>query len=271
MSRIPYSARELAFIEARKALTRVAIHAAFVRQFHRTDVTVEHIKALCSRKGWATRQPWSADEDTTLRALYPDTPTEQVAQRMRRSLSSTYQRAKTLGLRKSAAYLASPASGRTNGRQGIGTRFAKGHVPVNKGKAMPFHPNSAATRFKAGQRPHNTKYLGHERISKDGYVEISVNERNKHTGFERRHVLKHRWLWEQQYGPVPDGFALKSLDGNKQNTDPSNWVLIPRAILPRLNGGRHGRTTYDNAPAELKPTILAVAKLAHAAKSRRAS
>jgi hypothetical protein len=35
--------------------------------------------------------------------------------------------------------------------------------------------------------------------------------------------------------------ALKCLDGNKQNTDPSNWEAVPRALLPRLAGGnRYG-------------------------------
>jgi hypothetical protein len=67
----------------------------------------------------------------------------------------------------------------------------------------------------------------------------------------------------------PDGHVLKCLDGNKQSTDPSNWELIPRALLPRL-GGRFGRD-YDNAPDASKPTIMAVAKLEHAARSKARS
>lgn len=144
--------------------------------------------------------------------------------------------------------------------------FEKGAVPVNKGKACApgtggRHPNARKTQFKRGQEPHNTKYLGHERVSKDGYVEISVAERNPHTGYERRYVQKHVHLWTQKHGPVPEGFVLKSLDGDRSNTDPSNWELVPRALLPRLNG-RFGRD-YDKAPAALKPTIMAVAKLEH--------
>ena len=138
-------------------------------------------------------------------------------------------------------------------------RFAKGAVPANKGKKMPFNANSARTQFKPGNLPHTARYLGHERVSKDGYVEISIDETNPHTGFERRYVLKHRYAWEKANGPVPDGMCLKCLDGNKQNTDPTNWDLISRRLLPRLNG-RFGRN-YDDAPAELKPTIMAVAKL----------
>jgi hypothetical protein len=148
-------------------------------------------------------------------------------------------------------------------RTGRTGHFAKGSTPANKGKRMPFNPNSAATRFKKGQLPLNTKYLGHERLSKDGYVEISVAETNPHTGFERRYVLKHKHLWEKANGPVPDGMALKCL-GDRSNTDPSNWVLIDRAILPRLNGGPHKSfMLFDQASPELRPAILAVAQLAH--------
>lgn len=200
---IPYSAEELAFIEARKTMPRRELHAEFVKTFGREDVSLENFKGLCKRKGWMT------------------------------------------------------------GRTG---RLEKGNVPANKGKKMPYNPNSARTRFKKGHLPHNTKYAGHERVSTYGYVEISINERNPHTGFERRYVLKHRWLWEQKHGPVPEGMALKCLDGNKLNTDPSNWKLIPRGMLPRLNG-IHGRG-YDDAPAELKPTILAVTELEHRARER---
>lgn len=194
---IRYSSAQLAFIKRRRKLPRRELHAEFCRAFRRRDVSLENLKALCSRKGWYT------------------------------------------------------------GRDGC---FNKGHAPANKGKKMPYNANSARTRFKKGGLPANTKYAGYERVSKDGYVEISVEQTNPHTGFERRFVLKHRWLWEQKHGPVPEGMALKC-KGDRLNTDPSNWELVPRALLPRLNG-RFGRG-YDAAPAELKPTIMAVAKLEH--------
>jgi hypothetical protein len=65
---------------------------------------------------------------------------------------------------------------------------------------------------------------------------------------------------------VPGGYALKCLDGNKLNTDPGNWEAVPRALLPRLNG-KSGRN-YDRAPDELKPTIMAVAKLEQRVRER---
>jgi len=146
-------------------------------------------------------------------------------------------------------------------------RFPPGSVPAIKGKRMPFNPNSAATQFRKGQRPHTAKDVGHESIDKDGYVRVCVAEPNPYTGAPTFMAFKHRWLWEQKHGPVPEGCALKCLDGNKRNTDPANWEAVPRELLPRLNG-RFGRG-YDAAPAEIKPVIMATAKLEYAARVLR--
>ena len=144
--------------------------------------------------------------------------------------------------------------------------FEKGAIPANKGKKMPYNEHSARTRFKTGNIPHNARYLGHERVSRDGYVEISVAEVNLHTGYERRYVLKHKYLWERLHGPVPNGHVLKALDGNRRNTDPSNWTPINRRLLPLLNG--HRGPHYDSADPEVKPLILTVAKLKRARHDR---
>ena len=146
--------------------------------------------------------------------------------------------------------------------------FEKGQEAHNKGKKMPFNPNSARTQFKKGQLPHNTRGAGHERIdSKDGYVIMIVDEPNPWTGAKTRPVHKHRYLWEKANGPVPEGHRLKCLDGDKTNTDPSNWEAIPMELAPRLNG-RFGRG-YDEAPAEVKPTIMLTAKLEHAVREAK--
>lgn len=151
--------------------------------------------------------------------------------------------------------------------------FAKGRTPENKGKKCApgtggRHPNARKSQFRKGNQPHNTKYLGHERVSQDGYVEVSIAEENPHTGFERRYVLKHRHLWEQANGPIPEGHFLKCLDGDKTNTDPSNWEALPRAVLPRLSGGRWHKPYHEYEP-ELRPVILNIAKLDHKARVLR--
>jgi hypothetical protein len=148
-------------------------------------------------------------------------------------------------------------------------RYEPGREPENKGKTMPFHLNSAATRFKKGNMPHNSRGPGHERVdNKDGYVVMIIDEPNPWSGAATRPVHKHRYLWEKANGPVPDGHLLKCLDGDKTNTDPSNWEPVPRGMLPRLNGRWTG-LKFDNAPAEVKPTLMAIARLDNQAREAR--
>ena len=147
-------------------------------------------------------------------------------------------------------------------------RFPKGAVPVNKGNETPYNAASAAHRFQPGHRLGMAamlwKPVGSERMDKEGYIERKI-----HDGLpaESRWRAVHRIEWEAANGPTPDGMCLKCLDGDRTNTAASNWVAIPRALLPRLCG-KSGRD-YDHAPAEIKPAIMAAARLAHAAREAR--
>lgn len=149
--------------------------------------------------------------------------------------------------------------------------FPKGSTPPNKGRRGYCAPGSEKGWFKKGQRPSTYRGAGHEYLdTKDGYVWLIVEDGIRYPSQPNRStraVLKHRWLWEKANGPIPPKHVLKCLDGNKQNCDPSNWLLVPQAILPRLNGRWTG-VAFDEAPAELKPTILAAALVNHAARQR---
>ena len=147
-------------------------------------------------------------------------------------------------------------------------RFPKGAEPHNKGKR--FAPRGSEKGwFRAGERhgkaARNYKPVGTERISEDGYLERKV-----HDGLplQSRWRAVHLIRWEEANGPLPEGYALKCLDGDRLNTDPSNWRAVPRALLPRLAGC--WTIGYDQAPAELRPAILATAELAQAAREARA-
>lgn len=155
-------------------------------------------------------------------------------------------------------------------------QFVKGQAPLNKGKRCApgqggRHPNAQRTHFKPGVRQGIAgslyKPIGTERVSREGY-----RERKIHDGMP----LQSRWRavhlieWETANGPIPKGHCLKCLDGDRSNTDPSNWKLIARGLLPRLNGGKATKgVPYDSAPPELKPTVLALAELGHAMKAAR--
>jgi hypothetical protein len=201
---ISYSPKELAWIERHRTTPRREAHVRFCRRFNRDDVSLDHFKALCTRKGWGT------------------------------------------------------------GRTG---RFSKGVIPHNLGMKMPFNVNSARTQFKKGVRRGIAvevyKPIGTERITVDGYVERKI-----HDGLplQRRWRAVHLINWEALYGPLPKGHCLKCLNGDKRNTDPSNWTLISRRMQPFLNG--HRGPNYDQAVPEVKPAILTLAKLKVARFSR---
>jgi hypothetical protein len=156
--------------------------------------------------------------------------------------------------------------GWTTGRNG---RFAQGHSPANKGRKGHSAPGSEKGWFKKGERQGVAvrlyKPIGTERVSRDGYIERKI-----HDGLplQSRWRAVHLIRWEAENGPVPQGHCLKSVDGDRTNTDPSNWIAVPRALLPRL-AGRWRETPYDSAPPELKPVLLTIARLAHAAREKR--
>jgi hypothetical protein len=266
--RISYSPAEMVWLEDNRTLVISDYHAAFCAAFDRTDATTAHLHGLRKRKGWKVGRAsgryvgrhlkFSAAEIDWLR----DNATMTIGD-YHTAFCSTFVRTdmtaqKLHALRKRQKW----KTGRTG-------HFEKGAAPWSKGKKLGNNPGSARTQFRAGQLPHNTKYAGHEHVRTDGYVEISVDETNPHTGFQRCYVQKHRWLWEKAHGPVPADMVLKCR-GNRLNTDPSNWELVPRAILPRLNGHKGTRLAYDAAPEEIRPTILAVAKLDHQIRKKTA-
>lgn len=106
------------------------------------------------------------------------------------------------------------------------SQFKKGNISFNKGKKQKDYMSkeaierTKATRFKKGNEPHNTKYNGHERITKDGYIEIRIKK--------GKYILKHIHEWEKVNGKIPKGHCLWCLDGNKLNTNPDNWECITR-------------------------------------------
>lgn len=164
-------------------------------------------------------------------------------------------------------------NGWRTGRTGC---FAKGQEPFNKGKPCApgtggRHPNARKTQFKKGNRTGqanlNYQPIGTERLNEDGYLERKI-----HDGMpmQSRWRLVHLVEWEAVNGPIPEGQCLKSIDGDRSNTDPSNWQMIPRALLPRLNGGRFKKhLAYDEAVPEIRPALLTIAKIEHRARELR--
>lgn len=134
--------------------------------------------------------------------------------------------------------------GLKTGRSGC---FAKGQTSWNKGKKGYMGAN--VTSFKKGQQGWNTKPIGYERSTKDGYIEVKTAE-------PRTFELKHRVVWGKVHGEIPSGHALVFKNMNKQDCRIENLMLISRAELVRLN------QSYRNlATPETNETCVLMAKI----------
>lgn len=117
---------------------------------------------------------------------------------------------------------------------GFTGRFQKGDIPFNKGKSQKDYMSAESiektkkTRFKKGQSPINWRPVGSERITKYGYTEIKIAEPNVWE-------LKHKVLWEREHGSIPPKHVVIFADGNKENLDINNLMLISREKLLIMN------------------------------------
>lgn len=122
----------------------------------------------------------------------------------------------------------------TRKRHGIKTgsdgRFEKGHTPINKGKPK-YWIGGEETQFKEGHKPHNWVPIGSERITKDGYIQIKIQEGKFQHNWKGKHIL----IWEEHNGPLPKGHAVIFGDGDNRNFDIDNLIKVSRKQLLKLN------------------------------------
>ncbi len=222
------------------------------------------------------RKPWTTQERALLRALYPDTKTEQIAQQLDRTLTQVYQQAARQGLAKSAEYLASPAACRLRRGEhpGLATQFKKGIVPHNKGVKRPGWAagRMRETWFKPGARTgiaaRNWRPVGTILADTEGYLRIKVREAmpGEATGFGNVKVwpLLQRHVWERERGPIPPGHVVVFKNGERANCEPDNLELITRVELMRRN------TIHNRYPKEMVNTIMLLGAVKRKLRDRRA-
>lgn len=128
-------------------------------------------------------------------------------------------------------------------------RFEKGHVPANKGEKGVCAEGCKKTWFKKGNIQVNHRSVGSERINKDGYIEIKVEEPNKWR-------LKHRVVWEMAHGEIPKDHVIIFKDNDKTNTDIDNLILTEKGVNATLN-----KTGLCKMSGEFKETAILIAQL----------
>lgn len=147
----------------------------------------------------------------------------------------------------------------------VGGQFQKGIIPFTKGKkwsefmSEEGQKKSLKTCFKKGNVPANRKEIGYERVDHEGFVYVKVQDLHQNRNFKQKHYL----VWEQHNGPVPKGYILRFLDGNRQNCDISNLALV--SVSEKLILSKMQRTTNP----ELHKTQILVAQVMDKARKRK--
>lgn len=130
---------------------------------------------------------------------------------------------------------------------GLTGRFEKGITPHNKGKKFPGTGNKST--FRKGATPHNKMKVGEDAVTTDGYVKTKIAEPNVWE-------YKHKLIWTEVHGPIPEKHSIIFADGNKLNLSIDNLLLVSKAELLMLN-----RRKLISENSELTKTGLNVVKV----------
>lgn len=117
--------------------------------------------------------------------------------------------------------------------------FTKGHIPWTKGKTIEeilrdpekirrFYEN----QYKKGNVPHNALPLGTIIKNADGYL---IRKKQMEGSQWERWEMLHRAVWEKHNGPIPEGMMVTFKDGNTENCDIGNLILIDMAENVAMN------------------------------------
>lgn len=157
--------------------------------------------------------------------------------------------------------------GRNHLDSGLTGRFEKGSVPWTKGKKWSEYmspeaqENSRKTCYEHAHIPDNKVPVGTVRKTKDGYLIKKVKDR----GYQwDRWKLLHRLVWEENFGPIPEGMIVGFKDLNKENCEPDNLYLLTLGENAQMN-----KRGYRSENPEITEVGLTAVRLERAIKDRR--
>ena len=194
-------------------------------------------------KGKRKQHKWTDEEKEYLASIVKGSTYKEITEKMNDKFEYDFSEGQIKG-----------AMARYKLATGTGGYFKKGSTPWNKGTKGLTKANK--TSFKKGIIHFNYKQVGEERIDKYGYVQIKVAEPNKWD-------LKHRVIYRERYGEIPNGHNIIFADGNKMNFDIDNLIAVSKAEMLILN---NNNLRFEDK--ELTKVGVNIAKVIDKAKKR---
>lgn len=146
--------------------------------------------------------------------------------------------------------------GNHNLNSGLDGRFKKGQIPTNNYKKGEYSPGCEKGWFKKGDLPKNHKPVGSERVS-DGYLLVKTSEPDVWTP-------KHKIIWTEANGPVPEGHNILFKDGDQNNIVLYNLALVSDYELLILN-----RKKLIDSNSDVTEVGLTIAKIFSAINKKK--
>ncbi len=134
-------------------------------------------------------------------------------------------------------------------------KFSPGAAPWNAGTKGLTGANEMS--YKPGTLPPKTRPVGFESVKSDGSILVKVsadwNEKRQRFGIWQP---KHKIVWEQHHGQVPDDKIIQFLNGDRSDCRIENLTLITHSVLKSLC-----HIKFWEQPDEVKPVLLTMTKL----------
>lgn len=177
--------------------------------------------------------------------MYPEHLASEIAEIIGKTVPAIHQMAINLGVKSTPEKIARTGRMSSNHPNVIASRYKKGNIPPNKGKKVSaeVYEKMKPHMFKKGETPLNYRPVGSERVNVEGYVEIKVAD-------PKTWKLKHRVIWEEAHGPIPEGHNIQFKDGNSLNVQLDNLYMISKA-----DQLRNENSSVARYPQELRQII----------------
>lgn len=238
-----------------------------------TEFTAQKMKAFRGNHGYRNgKKQWTSEEYWKYQRRYPDGMYEFIRDN---SWGVSSQKMADMTNEKFGTNWTATGMKQFRQRHGIKSGetgwYQKGRSPANKGKkleeyvgekrAKEIKTRIEKTQFKPGQTPLNELPVGSITKHVD-YMYIKVTDEHDYLWDNWKPL--HRHVWEQAHGLIPEGMKIIFKDGNRENCNLDNLLMVTAGEVATLN-----KKGYRSKNPELTEAGLLAIRLSNKAKERR--